>query len=919
MGKLDRHDWMILIALTSLAALLRLYQLGAVPPGFQFDEAFNALDAARVLAGDRPLFLPTNGGREVLYTYWQVALASVFGLNLYTLRLASALAGIAAVPATYCLLRSMLSLDGRRIAVLTSLVLTTSLWHLHFSHYGIRVVLMPVLFCGVVGFFWFGTREQRWWPYALSGALAGISVWNHPVGRLIPLVMIGYVGWLLWQHPNQRRIRWPGPLAGLGMAGLVAFLVFLPLGIEFYRHPDFFFGHPGQVSVLADRVSTGSPAGALARNVMLVLGMFSIRGDELWIHNLGGRPVFDLLMSIPFWLGLGVWLTRIWRRDDPDRDALVLLLLWAVLMLLPSAFSDLAPNFSRTLPALPALFLAAGLGLNWIVNTAGRRGSVRTGWAIAGAILVVSGILAVRDYFVRFPQAQDAYYAYDVDKLDAWSHVEALTADNTVYLSQLWAEHATLDFLRRGTNVKSLDTSTTVVQAPPSRGTVYAFPAEQAARAERIAALWPGDAALEQTVDRYGRPLLTTVSLPPDAARTNDVEPLARFAGAPSLQAMEAGPARGEVTLEWQADETYDRSLTSFIHFIDEQGRRVGQVDQLPGNGSYPTTTWEPGERVIERYQASLEPCAGDTLRVLVGWYDSAADATPLPRVDGPGTTALAGLVRFPVESVARNQLSLSNPSSVGFGPHLTLLGFEADTRDLQPGSTMTVDLAWEGDPIAGAESLGVRLRGETEEHHLWGGTVGPELARWEPGEAMCRQIRLRLPVDLQPGSYQLSLETAGHRAALTSLDVGPPTRLFELPPLEHPLAVTLDNQISLRGYEVETGQTGQPMTVTLVWQANTIPDMSYTAFVHLIDGDQQIVTQSDSVPADGHPTSDWLPGEVVLDSHALALPDDLVPGTYGLLAGLYDPLSGKRLPVGSQTQDVRGDDAVSLGQVMLP
>ena len=67
----NRWDWIILAAVTALGAALRLYQLGGVPPGFQFDEAFNAIDAKQVLAGNYPLFLPANGGREALYTYWQ--------------------------------------------------------------------------------------------------------------------------------------------------------------------------------------------------------------------------------------------------------------------------------------------------------------------------------------------------------------------------------------------------------------------------------------------------------------------------------------------------------------------------------------------------------------------------------------------------------------------------------------------------------------------------------------------------------------------------------------------------------------------------------------------------------------------------------------------------------------------------------
>ncbi|NJN84070.1 MAG: hypothetical protein HC802_18555, partial [Caldilineaceae bacterium] len=85
--KWDRRDWLALAGITLLAALLRLVQLGLVPSGFQFDEAFNAMDAQLVLAGNRPLFLPANAGREVLYTYWQATLAALFGLNIHTLRL----------------------------------------------------------------------------------------------------------------------------------------------------------------------------------------------------------------------------------------------------------------------------------------------------------------------------------------------------------------------------------------------------------------------------------------------------------------------------------------------------------------------------------------------------------------------------------------------------------------------------------------------------------------------------------------------------------------------------------------------------------------------------------------------------------------------------------------------------------------
>ena len=156
-----RRDWLILAAIVLLAGVLRFYQLGVTPPGPQFDEAFNAIDAQQVLAGNRPLFLPANGGREVFYTYIQAAVAALLGLNIQVLRLVSALAGVLTVAALYVLVRVLFRWHSRTLATTTALALTVSLWHLHFSHYGIRVILMPLVYCGLFGALWLGLGEGR--------------------------------------------------------------------------------------------------------------------------------------------------------------------------------------------------------------------------------------------------------------------------------------------------------------------------------------------------------------------------------------------------------------------------------------------------------------------------------------------------------------------------------------------------------------------------------------------------------------------------------------------------------------------------------------------------------------------------------------------------------------------------------------
>ncbi|MEA3337517.1 MAG: phospholipid carrier-dependent glycosyltransferase [Chloroflexota bacterium] len=924
MTKWNRRDWAILLGITALAAALRFIGLGRVPPGFQFDEAYNALDAARVMAGDRPLFLPTNGGREVFYTYLQVALASVLGLNLHTLRLTSALAGILAAPSAYLLLRGLLTLKSRQIAAFTSLVLAISFWHLHFSHYAIRIILMPVIFSGVVGFFWYATRVGRVWPYLLSGVLAGIGVWNNPTGRLIPLVLLGYVLWLLWQHPDQRTLRWPSPVTGLLLTGLTSFVVFLPLGLEFYRHPEFFFGHPDQVSVFADRVSGGSPVVALLENAVRVTGMFSIQGDREWIHNLGGRPLFDPLLSIAFWIGIAVWLLRLSRRDDVDRDALFFLLLWSVVMLLPSVFSDAAPNFSRTLPALPALFVAAGLGLTWILTFVSGRWSPLAGRILVSGVLVISGVWAAIDYFVRFPRAIESYYAYDVDKLDALAYLKPLTADNQVYLSQLWAEHATLEFLRGETGIKSLDTSDTIVLPPPDRAALYAFPAEQADRATAIQKRWPS-ADLQTIQDRHGNPLLVTVGFDAAdaAAETSTGLPIARFQQGPSLVDMAFDPDAAKVVLTWEAEQSMDRSLTSFVHLVDASGRRVGQIDKTPGNGSYPTSVWTPGERVIETYRIDLDVCAGgQEAGVVTGWYQYSDEdgVRRLARSDGVGDTALAGHVQLPISSFGSDHITLANMLREPVSEGLMLTGFQLTGAELQPGAPFTLDLAWEGDPDSGTESMAIYLIDSGKDNQLlWQESLLPPDARWWPGEVICRRLNMRLPEETGPGRYQLIVDVAGNSVPLTELAIQPSSRLFSVPPLSNRTDAVIGDRFTLLGYDISLPEPDQPAMVTLVWRAEVPTEKSYTVFVHLVDSEDQIVAQSDAIPGQGYSTNHWINGEVVLDAHPLVLPDELPSGAYRLLAGMYDSVEGERLPAWDAHGNALQDGIIVLEQLNLP
>ncbi len=132
------------------------------------------------------------------------------------------------------------------------------------------------------------------------------------------------------------------------------------------------------------------------------------------------------------------------------------------------------------------------------------------------------------------------------------------------------------------------------------------------------------------------------------------------------------------------------------------------------------------------------------------------------------------------------------------------------------------------------------------------------------------------------------------------------------------PRPITFDQGITLLGFEAESERAaGQPLCVTLYWQVESAVDGDYTAFLHLVAPDGFLQAQRDISPAFGfHPTSRWQVGQVVTDMHCLQMPPGLAPGQYDLLAGLYDPDSGRRLAIINGSGSENG--AAMLGQIKV-
>jgi hypothetical protein len=90
-----------------------------------------------------------------------------------------------------------------------------------------------------------------------------------------------------------------------------------------------------------------------------------------------------------------------------------------------------------------------------------------------------------------------------------------------------------------------------------------------------------------------------------------------------------------DLSLIWHASGPTERELTVFVHLIDGNGTLAAQHDGQPAQGRCPTTTWAPGEPVIDRHTLVVPSASNGWEGYLqVGLYDSAT-VERLPASDG--------------------------------------------------------------------------------------------------------------------------------------------------------------------------------------------------------------------------------------------------------------------------------------------
>ena len=786
-----------------VAIFLRLHSLDTIPRGLTPDEAWNGLDALRILDGERPIFLTDNYGREALFIYLQAISVGLLGQTSLALRAVSAIIGILTVVATYFLVRRMFT---ARVALLASGWLSISLWHVIFSRTGLRSVSLPLFLA--LGFYciWRGLEDSRaqvdarhsshlptlinprpsiW--FALGGVVIGLSLYTYSVARFAPFVILALAVYLALVHRPLLLYALPG----LALSLALATIVFLPEGFFFLRHPDSLLERAQDVWVFNPSLHQGNPAQALLDSAIRSLGMFAIRGDPGWPHNISGRPVFDPLSALLMLAGLVLALRRI---SQPSYGFITI---WLVVMFVPSLLAiTYTPNYLRASALLPALFILPALGANWVWETweshislrrSGRSRILRAFPIILITLAFLGGAShTYYSYFGVWSKSPELPQFFNLDRLVPFEAARRIVEteqtlvfvagndydDPWVYpwLRFIFSNQPDAEYIR------TFDYERTMI-----------FPAGHASASYLFTFDLPPASIMEEYFDEKsarivaaapsGRPLVLHSLLEPRPPFEPRLPVHARFGNQLLVSGLDipSDTRAGEVTTirwYWRILATDERELAFTNQLFGVDDHRRGQADDRAFAPGY----WPAGTSGITTFEIDVDPetpTGAYWLRVAV--YDRDHQDTPkLPIFDARGNQAGKYLTLGPIKVHGRPPAPSSegllasppvpgNPLPASFGDQIDLLGYTLSDHTLVPGQSLDLTLFWSprGRPTQDytvflhlLDSLG-QLRGQADSP--------PDSGRyptsvWDADEFIADLHTLSIAPDLPAGEYTVAI-----------------------------------------------------------------------------------------------------------------------------------------------------------------
>ena len=361
------------------------WHLGTLLPGLSRPEvlARSQADSFMKLL-DNPLFLPH---KVIQYLFIRSG-----HMGAFWMRTASVLFGLAILLLFYTIVRNWYS---RRIALMSSFLLLSSAWFLHFARLGTP----QIMYASSLGLIWVGIRMRSSRAPRIRTVLASIiiilSCMYVPglVWLVVPLLF-----WqckLIWNELRKipKKISFPSLL--------VMVLGLLPLGFGLAKHPNLIRSWlylPSHFNL-----------GQIWSNLWHLPFWLVWHGPNMPVYWLGNLALFDIFSLVV--LGLGIFVLAHYHSLDRIRVGALIILI--------ALIGTVLNGWVALTIALPVIFLIISSGValllqQWFTVFPRNPLARAVGIAMVGLIVLLSGYYNMRHYFVAWPRNSETKQVFDI-------------------------------------------------------------------------------------------------------------------------------------------------------------------------------------------------------------------------------------------------------------------------------------------------------------------------------------------------------------------------------------------------------------------------------------------------------------------------------------------------------------------------
>ncbi|MHB9032636.1 MAG: glycosyltransferase family 39 protein [Anaerolineae bacterium] len=150
------------------------------------------------------------------------------------------------------------------------------------------------------------------------------------------------------------------------------------------------------------------------------------------------------------------------------------------------------------------------------------------------------------------------------------------------------------------------------------------------------------------------------------------------------------------VTLYWESLAAISEDYTVFVHLLNQDDLIVGQRDRYPGQGTFPTSLWQPGTAFSDTFYIPVDSTllTPNKITLETGFY-RLKDGERL-KVTGASSPVSSNASLFcDINVPTRIVNGIPNPMFVDFGGQIALVGYHLDKTEVKQGESLHLTLYW--------------------------------------------------------------------------------------------------------------------------------------------------------------------------------------------------------------------------------